>query len=231
MDGLLKVLLNYLAVQLAIVLFIAPFYLFFWKRNQQKNIEFNESLENFFQSKQANFLVFFWALGEAIVWFVIPEFLLLLIIFMRIRRKKELLVYDVVGTSVGTLLALIIHMPEKTLLQMPYIQPNMIAQAKLWYDNHGIFGLLFQPFSGVPYKVFANIANDYSFFIPLFLIVAVIVRICRYIIIYSVLSSFQPTLHRFVYRNYVKLFIVSTFIFSALLLRVYLNYGPSYHLH
>lgn len=232
MAGLSLIVINYLWVQVAIILFIAPFFWFYKIRSMaNKEDNFSDTIENFFESRQANYLVFFWAFGEALVWFIIPEFLLLLLIFMRVKKKKELLIYDIYGTIAGTVVALAAHLPNSLLLKLPYIQQNMLLQVHHWYDRYGIFGLFFQPFSGVPYKVFANMAGDLKLFMPLFLFVAIIVRISRYIIFYAVFKSIYPALHNFVNRHYIKLFFVSTFIFSALLLRVYMNYGPSYHIH
>ena len=164
-------------------------------------------------------------MGEALVWFVIPEFLLILLIFMRIQGKRELLFYDIYGTAVGTLIAFAIHIPERLIDGLPYIQPSMVLQVRQWFDAHGIFGLIYQPFSGVPYKVFVHLAPEYHYFIFTFIIFAVIVRISRYYLIYLMLSGIYPILHKYVYHHYIRLFLIATFIFSLLLLRVYTSYG------
>src|SRR5262245_30085349 len=92
---IVALVLNFALVLAAIVLFMAPFYALYRRHHQPANTEeplsFNRHLEYFFTSKYANWLIFFWAMSEAIVWFVIPEFVLLLLIFMRIHRKRELL--------------------------------------------------------------------------------------------------------------------------------------------
>jgi len=228
LDTIFKVIGNYLVVQICIILFILPFYWLYRRKrvkDDEKKINLNRHLENFFTSKYANWLVFFWAVGEALVWFVIPEFLLILLIFMRIQRKRKLLFYDIYGTAVGTLIAFAIHIPERLIDKLPYIQPSMVTQVRYWFDAHGIFGLVYQPFSGVPYKVFTHLAPHYHYFMLSFLIFAVIVRISRYYLIYLFLSSIYPVLHTFVYRNYVRLFFIATIIFSILLLKVYTSYG------
>lgn len=224
------ILLNYLLILLAIVLFSSPFYLLFRKHRQNvpDKLVINREAEDFFQSKQANLLVFFWAFGEALVWFVIPEFLLLLVIFLRIRRKRELLFYDIYGTAAGTLVAYLINLPVHLIDKLPYIQPKMVAQTQVWYQQHGIFGLIYQPFSGVPYKVFTFLAPHYHFFILLFLAAAIVVRVARYYIFFAMFSLIYPVLHKYVYKNYTRLFLVAVFIFSILLLRVYDSYGPGH---
>jgi membrane protein YqaA with SNARE-associated domain len=226
--GLLAVIGNYLLVQTCIILFFLPFYAVYrWRHVPagKLKVSLSQHLEYFFLSKQANYLVFFWAMGEALVWFVIPEFLLLLLIFMRIRRKRELLVYDVGGTVAGTIVAYFVHASHSTIAHLPYIQDKMVGQTLEWYQQHGIWGMIYQPFSGVPYKVFTLLAADFHFILPLFIIFAVLVRMSRYMIFYGFFTVLYPRLHVHVRRNYVRLFIIATFIFSALLLRVYNAYG------
>ncbi|HSW37779.1 MAG TPA: hypothetical protein VLG37_05450 [Candidatus Saccharimonadales bacterium] len=228
LNFLVELLLTYLFVQGWIIAFMLPFYLWYRYRHQEDNDpnhSFSNRLEKFFLSKQANYLVFFWALGEALVWFVIPEFLLLLVVFMRIRRKKELLVYDVAGTVTGTVLAFIVSVPDRFIYSLPYIQERMISLTHSWYDRLGVWGLLYQPFSGVPYKVFTLMAHQYHFFLPYFIVVAVLVRMSRYFVAYGLFAAIYPGLHRRVRSNYVWLFLIATFIFSALLLKVYNSFA------
>ncbi len=225
---IVRVIGNYATVQVSIILFILPFYWLYRRKyvpDGEVKVSFSRHLEYFFSSKYANWLVFFWAMGEALVWFIIPEFLLVLLVFMRIRRKRELLYYDIYGTAAGTLLAFITPIPSGLIDKIPYVQPAMIEQTKYWFTTHGILGLAYQPFSGVPYKVFTHLAPNYHFFIITFLILAVVVRISRYYIIYLLASGIYPLLHKYVYRNYVRLFLVATFIFSMLLLNIYTAWG------
>lgn len=227
MHTLVAILLNYAFILAAISLFATPFYL--WFRHTRKDIpgkpELNREAEDFFQSQQANWLVFTWAFGEALIWFVIPEFLLLLMIFLRVRRKRELLFFDIYGTAAGTVLAYLINLPVHLIDKLPYIQPKMVSQTETWYGQHGMLGLASQPFSGVPYKVFTFLAPHYHFFILAFLIMAILVRIARYYIFFAMFSLIYPVLHKYVYRNYARLFLAAVFIFSILLLRVYQAYA------
>lgn len=222
----LIIIANFLLILALIIIFATPFYLVYrHKKHDGRRQDISSEMESFFQSRQANWLVFFWAMGEALIWFVIPEFLLLLIIFMRVNRKRELLFYDIYGTIAGTILAFAIKLPVHLIDKLPYIQPRMVDQTSSWYSQHGIWGLLYQPFSGVPYKVFTFLAPHFHFFILAFLVVAVIVRIARYYIFFAIFSQIYPVFHKKVYQNYVPLFFIAVFIFSILLLRVYHNYG------
>ncbi len=220
-------ILNFVIVYVSIVLFILPFFMWYWvgHRSSLSAIGLNRYLENFFSSKQANWLVFFWAAGEAVIWFVIPEFLLLLVIFMRVHKKRLMLFYDIAGTIAGTLFALMLRLSDMQIAKLPYIQERMIEQTRIWYDDMGIWGLVNQPFSGVPYKVFTTLVWQYEFFIIAFIIVAITVRIARYIIFYGFFMSLYPRLHRVVYHNYIPLATIAILIFSILLLKTYNVYS------
>lgn len=230
---MLLYLANFLIILAAIVLFAAPFFLWYYLQHKEslRSIDFNTYLEYFFSSRQANWLIFFWAFGEALIWFVIPEFLLLLIVFMRINRKRQMLIYDIAGTTIGIIAALIIRLPKDSINNLPYVQPKMVEQTEAWYAHSGILGLAQQPFSGVPFKVFTNLAWQYKFNILAFVVVALVVRVIRYLIAYGLFISLYPKLHRLVKINYVWLSIIAIFIFSILLYKVYRGYGPGYEVH
>ncbi len=228
-DGFIAYLQHFVFVFGCMVLFFAPFMAVFYVRHRQaireKKPHFNQFMELFFQSKPSNFLVLFWAMGEAIFWFIIPEFLLLLFIFMRIKRKKALLLYDVLGTTAGTIIGLVFVIPHSILLQVPYIFPNMITQVQQWYEQSGIWALLYQPFSGVPYKVFIAEMHTYGLPIIAFILLAVTVRIARYAIAYYLLVVMYPAFHKFVQKHYSILFIIGIALFTFMLMRVSTTYS------
>lgn len=217
-------LLNFIFVFGAMVLFALPFVgAFFFKHREQireKRPHFNQFMERFFGSSFANWLVFAWAFSEALFWFIIPEFLLLLLIFMRINRKRELLLYDLSGTAIGTVVGLMVAMPTRTLLGMPYIFPGMVTAVQGWYEHMGLWALFNQPFSGVPYKVFLS---EFQFFeIPVlaFVLLAIIVRIGRYGVAYFLLKALYPLFHKPVRKHYAILLVAGIAVFTLMLMRV-----------
>ncbi len=227
-DLIVSFVINFCIVFVAITLFFLPFVGVFWYRRREEiagnNPHFNYFMEKFFHSKESNALITTWAAAEAIVWFVIPEFLLILIMFMKVRRKVQLVTYDILGTVIGTTVALLMHLPQKTLLSVPYVYQGMIDHVQGWFSEYGIFGIFFQPFSGVPYKVFNALALDYHFFIPFFIILAVAARMIRYLIVYEVTKALYPFLHRFVRKHYAILFIAAMVIFTMLLMKISTTY-------
>lgn len=225
-------LLNFVFVFGSMVLFFVPFVVVFWWRQREhihkSRPHFNYFMERFFASKESNYLVMTWAAAEAVCWFIIPEFLLILMIFMRVKGKIKLVKYDIAGTIVGTLIALAWHVPQKQLLEFPYIYQGMLDQVHVWYVHHGVWGLLYQPFSGVPYKVFTHSAVDFQFFVPLFIVIAVAARMARYVVVYELTKALYPVVHPFVRRHYGVLFVLVIAVFTAMLLHVSHIYGPGY---
>lgn len=215
---------NFAVIFVSMALFFAPFVLAFWYINRiqikQARPHFNYFMEQFFLSPYANWLVFSWAASEAFIWFIIPEFLLVLLVFMKIRRRFDLVAYDFAGTIVGTVVGLLWHMSNTQLLRLPYIRPGMITHVQHWYQTQGVWGLAHQPFSGVPYKVFTHLAPNYHFFWPAFFAIAILARMVRYLIIYEVAKALYPFVHRYVYKHYLLLFVGAIAVFTAMLLKV-----------
>ncbi len=228
-DLALSFLVNFVVVFVAITGFFAPFVALFWYRHRleiaAKKPHFNYFMERFFTSRESNMLVATWAAAEAVVWFVIPEFLLILIMFMKVKRKAQLVTYDILGTVVGTCIALALHLSPERLVRLPYIYPSMIEHVQTWFSDYGVWGIFFQPFSGVPYKVFNGLALDFGFFIPVLIILAVAARMLRYLIVYEVTKALYPFLHRFVRRHYAVLFILAMAVFTALLMKISASYA------
>lgn len=221
---LVALLQNYVLVFVSIAVFFAPFVFIFWWRNRQDiravKPHINQFAEQFFMSKESNFLIMTWAAAEAFIWFVLPEFLLFLIIFMKVRHKFDLLKYDLIGTAIGTTIAILWHAPASFLLQLPFVYQRMLDQVHTWFNDWGIWGLFFQPFSGVPFKVFNHLAWDYGFFIPIFIVVAIVARMVRYFIAYEITLAIYPFIHKYVRKHYVILFLVAVLVFTMLLMRV-----------
>ena len=233
MPTVVEIILNYLFIQSSILLFALPFYWAFKKgafpNEPVKILLDNDHIEQFLSSKATNLMVFLWAAAEAIFWYIIPEFLLLLIVFLRVKRKVSLLVYDILGTVFGTIVGLtVVRFANFNVAHVPYITQNMVEQVRAWYQAAGVLALIMQPFSGVPYKVFVFNAHFLSVNPLLFILFAVAVRIARYYIFYVIFTGLYPFLHRLISRNYLPILLISCFVFSTLFLKVYHSYGHGY---
>ncbi len=217
-------------IQVSIFIFVLPFYVLYLLslKEYSRKISFSRHLEYFLSSKYADYLIFFWAFSEALYWFVIPEFLLLLIIFLRIKKRPKMILYDIYGTIVGILFAFAVNLQSSSVSKLPFVQLNMVEQVHIWFSNIGEWALLYQPFSGVPFKVFNHTAHDFHLNLFFYIFVAIIARIGRYVLLYLFLTNMYKYFHKFVYNHYVKLLLVSTFIFGFLLVKTYLSFGPGY---
>lgn len=219
-----NIVFNIALVGGSIILFFTPFVLSFFLNHRQQIIEkrpgLNQFMDRFFDSRYLNWLVMLWAAAEAVLWFVIPEFLLLLIIFMKVRHRINLLTYDIIGTIIGSIIGLSIHMSHPFMLSLPYVYEGMFTKVHEWFATMGVWGLVNQPFSGVPYKVFLNMAPEFGLNIVLFLLFALVLRIGRYAVFYVIFWFSYPALHKFVYKNYALLLVAAVVIFSLLLMRV-----------
>jgi len=232
MAPIIQWLLHTVFIQLSILAFCAPF--FAWYIISRRNLppqekELGEKIEDFFGSRQMDVLVFVWAMLEASVWFIIPEFLLFLIIFMRIRQRAELLLWDLEGTIAGTILSYFI-LAHIHLTQVPYIVPGMLAQVSFWYEKLGATALFLQPFSGIPYKVFTGLASAGGISLLKLVLLGALVRIARYAVIYIIFMGLYPLFHRIAYKRYVAVFLVACGIFSFFLLKIVSEYGNGYQL-
>jgi len=229
-DYLMTLFQQFLFVFVSITLFFLPFAGAFWWRHRKaiaaKKPHFNQFAELFFTSRESNALIVTWAAAEAFIWFVLPEFLLFLIIFMKVRHKFDLLKYDIIGTIVGTIVGVIWHAPASFLTTLPFVHENMLNQVREWFSDWGVWGIFFQPFSGVPFKVFNHLALDFNFYIPFFIILAIIARITRYFIAYEITKALYPLLHKYVRKHYAVLFLIAVLIFTMLLMRVSQIYAP-----
>ena len=139
---------------------------------------------------------------------------------MKIRHRANLLIYDILGTFVGTIIGLTLHMSRDFMLHIPYVYEGMFIQVHNWFSTMGIWGLINQPFSGVPYKVFLSVAPEFGFNVLLFIILAIVLRVGRYVIFYVIFWLAYPALHRFVYKHYAILLTIAVIIFSLLLMKV-----------
>lgn len=223
-DYLFSLIGNFFLVFVSISAFFIPFVLIFWWRHRRaiaaKKPSFNQFVEQFFMSKESNVLIASWAAAEAFIWFVLPEFLLFLVIFMKVRHKFDLLKFDIIGTVIGTVIGILWHAPTEFLLKLPFVYQNMLDQVHTWFSEWGMWGVFFQPFSGVPFKVFNHQALDFGFFIPFFIVLAVLARMLRYFVAYEITRALFPFLHSFVRKHYGILFILAVLIFTMLLMRV-----------
>lgn len=210
-----------------IALFFAPFLLVFYAKNRHKihkTITFVEFMETFFHAPEAKFLIMAWVFAESLFWFVAPEFLLVFMLFLPKKRSTKIILYDFIGILAGTIVGLLLPLSISFINHTPYVYSGMLTSVTEWYQSYGVFGLLFQPTSGIPYKVF--IAESVAFGIPFltFLTVAMAIRMARYAAFFFAFQLIRRFTYAFISRHYVLYTIAVLVVFSISLLKVALIY-------
>ncbi|MDQ3956705.1 MAG: 1-acyl-sn-glycerol-3-phosphate acyltransferase [Actinomycetota bacterium] len=115
-------------------------------------------LRSFARSPRALGVTFVWAVGEALFWPVIPDFLIAPLAFVAPSRFVPLAAAAVAGSAAGGALAHVLATAgagEAVMGAAPLLTDKMAWAAEKWLGAEGAAGLVHQPLSGVPYKAFA----------------------------------------------------------------------------
>jgi 1-acyl-sn-glycerol-3-phosphate acyltransferase len=116
------------------------------------------------ESPTAPRLCFVWAFLEGFAWPLIPELILVPLVFVAPRRGPALVASTIAGSVCGGLLAYVLSLTAlgPILLERVWFVTNpMRDAAAAWLGESGALGLLHQPLSGVPYKTFGLQAGSY----------------------------------------------------------------------
>lgn len=108
--------------------------------------------------------MFAWAVAEAIVWPIIPDFLLVPMVAGNRARYYVPLAAAALGSALGGaclyLFALRDHGHALALLaRLPAVGPHAVAAARADVAARGPAAFLYQPWSGIPFKVWAIAAG------------------------------------------------------------------------
>ena len=109
-------------------------------------------------------LMFAWALAEATVWPILPDFLLIPMVAANRRRFHVPLAAAVLGMAAGcaTTVLFAYRAPRHAwgvLRHLPLVHEQQIGVARGHLAAHGTAAFLFQPWSGVPSKIWAVVAG------------------------------------------------------------------------
>ena len=120
--------------------------------------------ERFASSRSGTRLMFAWSLAEATVWPILPDFLLVPMAAANRRRFHVPLAAAVIGMAVGgtTTVLFAYRAPRHAwglLRHLPLVHEQQIDVARRHLAAHGTAAFLFQPWSGVPSKIWAVMAG------------------------------------------------------------------------
>jgi membrane protein YqaA with SNARE-associated domain len=121
--------------------------------------------ERWSASNGAARLQFAWALGEATVWPILPDFLLLPLVLSKPRHAARLLLRSIAGMALGgsCLYLFAYRQPAgalRLLHRLPTVRARAIDHAQRNLAARGLAAFLVQPVSGVPFKVWALLAGS-----------------------------------------------------------------------
>ena len=101
-----------------------------------------------------------WGLGEATVFFIVPDVLLSWVATRSLRAAMKATVAALVGALVGgALMAVFAHAAPETarafLQHIPGINAHLLERVAGQVDERGLMAVLFGPLKGIPYKIYA----------------------------------------------------------------------------
>lgn len=130
---------------------------------------------------------FVWAFLESFIWFVLPDFYVAPAILSRPKLAKRLITITIVGTTIGTLLMLLIaslyaSQVREILVHIPFTTEAMFAVVSQRLQD-GPLAILAQPFSGIPVKVWSWTAIAVGYSLPAYLALVTFGRIIRIVLV------------------------------------------------
>lgn len=127
-------------------------------------------------------LALFWGVAEALFWPILPDFYVFAATPAEPRRWWRLALFATVGSVIGGAIGYWLAYPRRSsfpLEYMPLITEGMIHQAGAWLAADGAIGVLKQPLSGIPYKVFVFLTGAGRLSFPVFLWASIAARSIR----------------------------------------------------
>ena len=126
---------------------------------------------NFSFTYLALIIISIWAFFEASIWFIIPDFIILILILVNPKYYKKFFLITFISSIIGIMIYyLFVHLKSELafelLIRIPFTNSLMIEKITDLYVNEGVMSILKQSFSGVPSKVWTFVAakSSFSFF-------------------------------------------------------------------
>jgi membrane protein YqaA with SNARE-associated domain len=162
---------------------------------------YQKRFEQFSRSPWASLFIFCWAFLEASVWFIFPEFLLVLLVLGAPKRSLNFVGWAAVGSLLGGSVGFIASRYDPVAAQgllnaVPLITPGMIAQVHLWFAENGTLAVLYQLLSLIPYKTFVLLSGHYQLDFILFILLSALARIPRFLLATLVVSGVSRIIKR-----------------------------------
>ncbi|HEX2050376.1 MAG TPA: hypothetical protein VHJ34_07035 [Actinomycetota bacterium] len=98
-----------------------------------------------------------WAVAEAVVWPIVPDVVVAALAGAAPRRAPALALWATAGSVAGGMAAYALGAAgpgAQLLAHAPLVTERMVDHAGAWLATEGAVGLVHQPLTGVPFKVF-----------------------------------------------------------------------------
>ncbi len=146
-------------------------------------------VHDFFTSKSGMYFVFAWGVAESLYWWIFPDFLLVPAGYYVRRFIPKILIYATVGTAVGGILAYAVgaaspSVSDALVEHTPFMEDEMVEFVDRTFLENDALGVIYQPTSGVPFKVFAYHGGQQTLNIFVLMSVGTAVRFIRFGIAY-----------------------------------------------
>lgn len=131
-----------------------------------------ESHRRFAHTRWAVGLMAAWSFFEALVWFILPDYLILLLAMLASRRLWTWVWVSVLFSLLGTLvmMSLVAAWPEsmaQVIFHLPFTHERMPQRIEAMSQGWGVLSAVMQPFSLVPVKVWTYSALEHLHWDPM----------------------------------------------------------------
>ena len=156
-----------------------------------------DKLSLFSLTSGALVLLAIWAFFEASIWFVIPDFFLLVLCVLSPKKYKKFFLIGIIFSLIGisAYFMFVSQYPGKAgeiLIETPFIRGRMIEAIGSLYNDQGISSVLKQTTTVIPVKVwtYQAVTHNFNFFIYLLFVgISRAIRIFLICFIFSIIGN------------------------------------------
>ncbi len=170
-------------------------------------------------------LLAIWAFFEASIWFVIPDFLLLILCVFSPKKYKiffiTCILFSIVGISAYFLFtSQYLDISSKMLRSTPFLNENMLDRVDSRYNQEGVIAAIWQTTTVTPVKVWTFKAVEHKFNFFSYLLFIAISRAIRMLLVCIIFSYLGRRLSNFLLRNTVQFLLLYLVVFFFVLLHI-----------
>lgn len=190
------------------------------------NNKIYDSFEKFSLSYIAMIFISTWAFFESSVWFILPDFIILILVVVNPTKYKKYFGITFISSILGILAYYLFVIINPTiawniLVQTPFTTPLMVDQVATKYTTQGISSILFQSYSGIPSKIWTyTLTEIISMKFMLYFVLVSISRGVRIFITSFVASKIGIKGKQFIRNHFSILITLHTIIFFFVLFRI-----------